>query len=346
MTKTVSRPRVAMIATLAASALVLTACGSDSAADTPETPAAGGAGATEEGSEAGAEATSVEIEDNNGTHTIALPPQSVVATDNRTFETLDAWGVELTAAAVALMPDTLSYAQDSSVIDLGNHREPDLEAVVAAEPDLIINGQRFADYRSDFERLAPDAVVLDLDPREDEPLDAELKRQITVLGTIFGKEADAESLNADLDAAVERAKAAYDPADTVMAVITSGGEIGYVAPGNGRTIGPIFDLVGMTPALETDGSEDHQGDDISVEAIASSNPDWILVMDRDAAVAADDPNYSPAAQVLENSEALANVTAVKEGRIVYMPSDTYTNEGIQTYTEYLNSLADAFENAG
>ena len=334
MTKTVS-PRVTMIATLAASALVLTACGTDSAANTPADPAAGGT-----------DATSVQIEDNNGTHTISLPPRSVVATDNRTFETLDDWGIELTAAAVALMPADLSYTQDSSVVDLGNHREPDLEAVVAADPDLIVNGQRFADYRSDFERLAPEAVVLDLDPREGEPLDAELKRQITVLGTIFGKETEAEALNADLDEAVERVKGAYDPSETVMAVITSGGEIGYVAPGNGRTLGPLFDLFGLTPALETDGSEDHQGDDISVEAIASSNPDWILVMDRDAAVAADDPNFSPAAQVLENSEALVNVTAVQEDRIVYMPNDTYTNEGIQTYTEFLNSLADAFENAG
>lgn len=337
MTKTVSRPRVAMTATLAASALVLTACGSDSAADSPQ---AAGTGA-EEGATA---ASSVEIEDNNGTHTIALPPQSVVATDNRTFETLDAWGIELTAAAVALMPKGLSYVEDSSVVDLGNHREPDLEAVVAAEPDLIVNGQRFAEFRTDFERLAPEAVVLDLDPREGEPIDAELKRQITVLGTIFGKTSEAEALNADLDAAVERVKEAYDPSETVMAVITSGGEIGYVAPGNGRTLGPIFDLFGLTPALETEGSEDHQGDDISVEAIASSNPDWILVMDRDAAVAADDPNYSPAAQVLENSEALANVTAVKEGRVVYMPADSYTNEGIQTYTEFLNSLAEAFLN--
>ena len=333
MTKTVRRPRVALIATLAASALALTACGTDSAADTPATAEGGGT-----------EAGTVQIEDNHGTHSIAVPPQSVVATDNRTFETLDAWGVELTAAAVALMPSTLSYTQDSSIVDLGNHREPDLEAVVAAEPDLIVNGQRFADFREDFERLAPDAVVLDLDPREGEPLDAELKRQISVLGTIFGKEAEAKALNGDLDAAVARAKEAYDPAETVMAVITSGGEIGYVAPGNGRTIGPIFDLLGLTPALGTEGSEDHQGDDISVEAIAASNPDWILVMDRDAAVAADDPNYSPAAQVLENSEALANVTAVKEGRVVYMPADSYTNEGIQTYTEFLNSLAEAFLN--
>ncbi|WP_454084746.1 siderophore ABC transporter substrate-binding protein [Georgenia sp. Marseille-Q6866] len=301
-------------------------------------------GATEADAADDASTATVEVVDNNGTQTIPTPPQSVVATDNRTFETLAAWDVELSAAAVALMPDTLSYVQDESIIDLGNHREPNLEAVVAAEPDLIINGQRFADYHDDFVSLAPEAVVLELDPREGEPFTDELKRQTTVLGEIFGKQAEAEQLNADLDAAIERAREAYDSADTVMAVITSGGEIGYSAPGTGRTLGPVFDVLGLTPALEVpEASEDHQGDDISVEAIADSNPDWILVMDRDAAVAADDPEYSPAAEVLEASEALTGVTAVQEDQLVYMPADTYTNEGIQTYTEFFTTLADAFE---
>src|SRR5690625_3603661 len=112
----------------------------------------------------------------------------------------------------------------------------------------------------------------------------------------------------------------------------------------GRALGWTFDAFDFVPALEVDGaSDDHQGDDISVEAIADSNPDWILVMDRDAAVSADDPSYEPAAEILEASDALSGVTAVTEGNIVYMPADTYTNESIQTYTEYFNELADALE---
>ncbi|MGO3134650.1 MAG: ABC transporter substrate-binding protein, partial [Agrococcus casei] len=117
-------------------------------------------------------------------------------------------------------------------------------------------------------------------------------------------------------------------------------------PGVGRTLGPVFDILALTPALEVaDASDDHQGDDISVEAVADSNPDWILVMDRDAAVSADDPEYSPAASVIEDSEALARVSAVEQGQIVYMPADTYTNEGLQTYTEFFNDFADALEAA-
>ncbi|MEV8252658.1 ABC transporter substrate-binding protein [Rhodoglobus sp. NPDC076762] len=291
----------------------------------------------------GAEA-SVQFEDNNGSQTIATPFTSVVATDNRTFETLASWGIELSAAAVALMPSTISYTQDDSIIDLGNHGEPDLEAVVAVQPDVIINGQRFAQYHDDFAKLVPNAVIVELDPREGEPFDAELKRQTTVLGEIFGKQAEAEQLNADFDAAIERVNAAYNADDSVMAVITSGGEIGYSAPSVGRTLGPLFDIFDFTAALEVDeSSEDHQGDDISVEAIADSNPDWILVMDRDAAILADDPTYVQGSEVLENSEALSGVTAVKESNLVYMPADTYTNEGIQTYTEFFNALADALE---
>lgn len=289
-------------------------------------------------------AASVTIEDNTGTHEIATPPASVVALDNRTFQTLSDWGVELSAGAVSLMPETVSYVKDDAIVDIGLHSEPDLEAVVAVEPDLIISGQRFTQHNAAIADLVPDATIIDLEPREGESFDAELKRQVTVLGEIFGKQDEAKKLVDDFDAAVERAKAAYDDADTVMAVNTSGGEIGYLAPTVGRSLGPIYDILGLTPALEVDdATDDHQGDDISVEAIAASNPDWILVLDRDAVFAAETPDYVQAAEILENSEALAGVTAVKDKQLVYMPTDTYLNEGIQTYTTFLNDLADALE---
>src|SRR5699024_10710891 len=138
-----------------------------------------------------------------------------------------------------------------------------------------------------------------------------------------------------------RAGQAYQEGDTVMALTTSGGEFGYIAPSKGRVLGPVFDILGLTPALEVDNaSDDHQGDDISVEAIAKADPDWLLVMDRDAAIAADEEGYTPAEQLLEQSDALKDVTALNEGHVVFMPADTYTNDGIQTYTEFFNAFAD------
>ena len=67
-------------------------------------------------------------------------------------------------------------------------------------------------------------------------------------------------------------------------------------------------------------------------------------MDRDAAVAANKgEEYTPANELIANSAALKNVNAVKNDRIIYMPQFTYIDEGIQTYTEFFNSLADALE---
>lgn len=321
--------KIRVAALLGAAALTLTACGSNTPAPAQSAPAS---------------TSTVTFTDNNGEHTINTPAASVVATDNRTFETLEDWDIKLSAGAVALMPKTIGYAKDQSIVDLGSHREPNLEAIVEVSPDLIINGQRFTQHAEKLAKLAPEATIVNLDPREGEPFDQELKRQTTVLGEIFGKQAEAKALTDDFDKAVARAKAAYSKDETVMGLITSGGEINYSAPGSGRSVGPAFDILGLTPALEVeDSSTDHEGDDISVEAIAKANPDWMLVLDRDGAIAADEPGYTPSADLLKKSEALANVTASKDGNIVVMPSDTYTNEGIQTYTEFFNDFADALE---
>ncbi|MNJ43561.1 putative ABC transporter solute-binding protein YclQ precursor [compost metagenome] len=101
----------------------------------------------------------------------------------------------------------------------------------------------------------------------------------------------------------------------------------------------MYEIFGWVPALEVDkSSSDHQGDEVSVEAIAQSNPDWIFVLDRDAAVSSTE-GATPAQDVIDNSPALKNTTAVSEGKIVYAPDDTYTNESIQTYLELFENLA-------
>ncbi|MBR7512898.1 ABC transporter substrate-binding protein, partial [Mycobacterium tuberculosis] len=90
----------------------------------------------------------------------------------------------------------------------------------------------------------------------------ELRRQTTVLGEVFGKQDEAKKLVEDFDASIDRAKAAYNGSDKAMGVITTAGDIGYVAPSVGRTVGPVFDILDLDPALEVEGgSEGDKGDD-------------------------------------------------------------------------------------
>lgn len=323
--------RSKLLAVVAASGLILTGCSTSDDANS---------------SKDAASVETVSVEDNFGTQEVPEDPQAVASTDNRTFEVLDQWGVDLVAAPKQLVPKTVpDYKDDEDIVDLGTHREPNLEALVAAQPDLIVNGQRFHAQYDEIKKLNPDTAIVDFEPREDKPMDEELKRQVTELGKIFDKEDEAQKLVDDFDAALKRAKDAYDGKSTVMAVNVSGGEIGYVAPKVGRFFGPVFEWIGLKPALEVaDATNDHEGDDISVEAIADSNPDWMLVLDRDGGTnAAEEDGYTPAADVIKKSEALSKVTAVKDGNVVLAPADTYTNESIITYTEVLNEIADALE---
>ena len=338
MAPTALRARAVSLALAGFTALALAACSAQGAGTGSQSAQSANGSATTP--------ATITVEDLRGTVEVPASPTSVVATDNRIFETLEEWGITLAAAPRQILADTSAYASDETVIDLGSHREPDLEALVAVEPDLILNGQRFQDQYDAIAELVPDAALVDTDIDADKPLDAELIRQTTLLGTIFGKEDEAAALIADFEDAIDRVKAAYSAQDTVLSVIVSGGEINYAAPGSGRTLGPIYSVLGLTPALGSEGSTDHEGDDVSVEAIAQSNPAWILVMDRDAAVGVEEgQTYVPANEVFTNTAALANVDAVKNARILYMPADTYVNESIQTYTEFFTQIADAMEQA-
>ena len=289
----------------------------------------------------------VEITDVHGTVTVPVNPERVISLDNRTFDTLAEWGVELVAVPKGVMPADSPYVLDESVLDIGNHREPNLEIIAAADPDLVIIGQRFASYYEEIKALVPNAVVIDLNFDVSEEADSQADNFVngftdttTALGMIFDKNEEAAQLVADFNQSIENVRTAYNGTDTVMSVIVSSGNIGYSAPGAGRVWGPMYEIFGWVSSLETENNtSDHQGDEINVEAIAQSNPDWLLVLDRDAGVSGES---LPAQDIIDASPALQNTTAIREGNIVYAPDDTYTNESIQTYIKLFNSLAIAF----
>ncbi|QPL05087.1 MULTISPECIES: siderophore ABC transporter substrate-binding protein [Actinomyces] len=341
---TITRRSFVALTVSTATALTLAACSGSNDAASGASPA--GAEASAPGTQASAAPTSVTLATNTGDVEVALPVKRPVCLDNRSFEILATWGVSLVAAPKPLIPATVTAFDGEDVVDIGNHREPNLEALVAAEPDVIISGQRFSQFNEDIAALTEGTPLVDLEPRDGEDFASELVRHVTGLGEIFSKQDEAKAIVDSFHKATDKAKSAYDGTSTVMAVNVSGGEIGYIAPHVGRTFGPIFDMLGLTPALEVAGAtNDHKGDDISVEAIAESNPDWILVLDRDAAIKSAKDGYTPAEQVIAGNAALQNVTAVTSGHIVYAPADTYTNESILTYTEIMDSLATAFSGA-
>ena len=292
------------------------------------------------GSPAG-EATTT-VTDNHGAIEVPVNPERVVALDNTTFQTLSDWGVSLVAAPKPLMYDLWpSLSGGADVLDVGLHREPDLEAVIEAEPDLIVGGYRFASFYDDLKDIQP--AIIETSPRDGEDHISELKRQVAILGQVFDREDDAQRLADELDAAVAAAAEAYNGTDTVVGLITSAGEIAYAAPGEGRGVGSVFPTLDLVAGIDREAEDSSHGDDISVEAIAAAAPEWLIVLDRDAMFGED--GYIAAKELIEGSEALKNVPAVKKGQIVYLAPSFYLDEGIQSYTQLYTDLADAFSAA-
>lgn len=312
---------------LAAASLLLAGCASGTAEAEPSTAAA----------------TTVTIEDNHGEVEVPVNPKRVVALDNHVFETLSAWDIPLAAAPKGVMGTDIwpEYTDDEAVLDVGAHFEPNLESIVAAQPELIIGGYRFAESYDQIVSQNPDAAVIEIAPREAEDPAAELVRQVEILGQIFDREDEAAKLVADFEQSIADAKKAYDGSSTVVSLMTSGGEISYIAPVTGRGLGMLYPALDLKPGIEQAADDTSHGDDISVEAIAAANPDWIVVIDREGAMT-DAEGYVPAKQLIEGSEALANVTAVKRGQVVYVDPAFYLREDIQTYTGVYEQLAKAF----
>ena len=334
-------PSVGLLSLAAAGTLLLTACAEAGAGDGDDDGGDGESGA----------AGGVEIEDDHGTHTLPEDIESVGAFDNRSFRTLEAFDVELDVAARSLMDEEVhGYAEDEDILDTGNHREPDFEPVVAAQPDLVINGQRYSQFYGDIEELLEDdAVILEFGEQglsENPEAFAEgLIEKTEKLGEVFGAEDEAQEIVDEFQAEIDRVEAALSGEDSYMGLMTSGGDLGYLAPGDGRTLGPLFEIFDLDPALSQEVEDEAHADEISVEAIAEANPDWLLVTDRDARLDSDDEDYQPAEELIEENPALQEVTAVQEGNIVYTSPEMYLTEDIQAYTEFLRDWADALEGA-
>ena len=180
-----SRTTTSLAAIAAIAALGLAACSSGATSSSQST--------TSSASEATqASSVSIEANDGHGRHQAARHPRSIPRQPH--LEVLAQWDVPLVAVPKKLIPSTITAYNGDDIADVGMHRDPNLEALVAAEPDLIISGQRFSKYDAQIKELAPDVPLINLEPREGQPFDQELIREVTDLGEIFGKQDEAKKL--------------------------------------------------------------------------------------------------------------------------------------------------------
>ena len=72
----------------------------------------------------------------------------------------------------------------------------------------------------------------------------------------------------------------------------------------------------LTPAIADLKADEGHGNVLTHEAIAQANPDWLLVLDRGAAVGED----GPSAEATLKSPLVEGTTAWKNGQVIYLPA--------------------------
>lgn len=241
-----------------------------------------------------------------------------------------------TLARLGIRPDGLPdrlYVSDLDALAaraarVGTIHEPDLEALSALGPDLVIVGGRSSPWLDQVRRVAP-AIDMTIDGRD---LLAQALARLASYGALFGRQAEADADAAELDAAVLRARDAIRGKGTGLIVMANGPKVS--AYGAGSRFGWIHTDLGLPPAVpELNGAAVH-GEAVSFEFIRKADPDWLLVLDRAVAIG---EAGAKAGSTLAN-ELVAQTSAARQGRIVHLPpADVYIAAGGITAT--LRALA-------
>ncbi|SCM77171.1 Uncharacterized ABC transporter solute-binding protein YclQ [uncultured Pleomorphomonas sp.] len=279
-------------------------------------------------------AAAATVTDAQGTRDLPDRPKTVVVFDLAALDTLDALGVEVKGVPDWAMAGDLAKYRDAAYAKVGSLFEPDFEAVAALEPDLIVIGGRSQKH---FAALSDIAPVLDLTP-DNNDFRGSVKRNAEAIGTLFGKEAEVAERLRKLDATTARLREMTADKGTGLVVLTTGGKISAYGPGS--RFSEVHDLYGLAAADPTIEATTH-GQVISWEYILKVNPDWLIVIDRDAAIGKAE---TPARALLDN-ELVNRTRAATAGHIIYLdPVGMYlTSSGLRAEQAIADSFVAAFE---
>lgn len=265
-------------------------------------------------------------------------PQKTIVIDLPLLDIVGALDIPVTAVSSGRFEGALAPYGEDSVPKVGSMFEPDLDAIRALDPDLVIAGRRGTKAYPAVADVAP-AINLAFDQQN---LLESVKHTTRTLAEIYGKQDVAEPLLEKLDASVKALQEKTVNAGKGLLVFTTSGKM--ISQGPESRFGVLFNDFGVQPAM-TDFPEG-KGVPLTAESLQELNPDWIYVIDRDASLGRTE---TPARQLLADAKADEQTTAGKNGQIVYLnPFNWYLLDGagLRGMQENVDQLLEALETAG
>ncbi len=298
---------------------------------------------TEEETAAPAEESEpVTIQGTNGEVTLDGPAKKVVVLEWTYAEDLLAVGVQPAGMAdIEAYEDYVNIEPqlDETVADVGGRQEPNLEAIAALEPDLIIG----VSFRHDamieqLETIAP-TVIFNPYP-EDESIDLYQEMETTFLeiAKAVDKTSEGEKVLADLETQYEEKAAEIEAADlktkdVILTLAYSGEqapEIRVFTPNSMASI--ILERIGLNNVHQPDQFEIFGSSTFNVEGLVKyEDANYLYTVPDEDNIYENQLNGNPVWE---------NLAFVKEGRTYDLGSDTWLYGGPLSAETLMNQITD------
>lgn len=285
----------------------------------------------------------ITIKHASGETVIEKEPMKIVVCDTAALDTLDAIGAgdKVVGTVTKGLPEKLKKYE--SLQSVGTAKEPDMEQIALLEPDLVFIGNRMSKMYNEFSQnwKTIDSSVKWTDLPEGVTYSEQVPENVMMVANAVGMPEEGQKKADEITALINQYKDMGKGKGKVLVLMSNEGEISMHGPASRWA--PIFDVFGFENVDYEKEDDGHKGQKISFETVQEINPDWIFVLDRDAATGSAETGDT-AAKVMDND--LVNSTnAAKNGHIVYLsPQEWYiVMTGADNFQFLLNEIGNALK---
>lgn len=207
--------------------------------------------------------------------------QRVVSFDHGSLDTLDALGLgdQVVGVPKQALPAYLQKYQADRFTDVGGLKTPDVAAVAAVAPTLILATGRQGDAVTELEKVS---VVREISMGEVDYWQT-LSSKVLGLADYFDKAEDGQRALDELKAHIDNRKTALDAGQSLLVVTQNDGNFSL------RNEPVVYDLLGFSVPQLPEGVETitrgtRQFTPLTLDNIVATAPDQLLIVDRSEAI--------------------------------------------------------------
>lgn len=279
----------------------------------------------------------VEICHNKEVSYIEQNPKRIIILDYAALDIMNELEIEVDSIATSttVLPKYITKYPSKNIVDIGNLKKVDIEKVIKYEPDLIIISGRQAPYYKELSKIAP---TIDLSCNSLYYMN-DLIRNIKSIGKIFNKKEKAKILCDELSTKINNINKDPNSQKKGLIIMAFGNKLRGFVPGS-RMSGLVYGAVNLKSVI-TDFDNDNKTGPLSMimispEFIRETNPEYIIVVDRNSALKME----STVKKDIFDTELLKNIDAVKNNKIIYVDSSIWylAGGGVQSTRIMLNDI--------